>query len=69
MLDIGDSYIHEMLDESKNRQFNAAWDAYILEHPHVIDKQIMQDVQKSETRAGNYGSAINAAEEILNMPK
>jgi hypothetical protein len=66
-LDIGQSYIHEMLDESKNRQFNAAWDAYIMEHPQVRDQQILKDAQKSETKAGNYGAAVGLAEQAENI--
>ena len=67
-LDIGKSYIHEMLDESKTRQFNAAWDAYLMEHPQIREQQILKDVRDSETTAGNYGAAVQSAE-LLNMYK
>ena len=63
-LDIGKSYIHEMLDESKTRQFNAAWDAYLLEHPQIKDQQILKDARDSETRAGNYSDAVKVQEMI-----
>jgi hypothetical protein len=56
-----------MLDESKNRQFNAAWDAYIMEHPQVRDQQILKDAQKSETKAGNYDAAVGLAEQAENI--
>ena len=38
-LDIGKSFIHGMLDEEKNRQFAAAWDAYLLEHPEIVTEE------------------------------
>ena len=66
-LDIGESYIHGMLDESKNRQYNAAWDAYLIEHPQIRDQQIYQDVRDSETSSGNYDAAIEAADLIEEM--
>ena len=66
-LDIGKSYIHEMLDESKTRQFNNAWDAYRMEYPGYQDVRVMQDVRDSETTAGNYSAAVEAAEMLEEM--
>ena len=66
-LDIGKSYIHEILDESKQRQFNAAWDAYLMEHPEVKDQQAYQDIRDSETSAGNYDAAVEAADLLEEM--
>ena len=56
-----------MLDESKNRQFNAAWDAYLMEHPQIRDQQIMKDVRDSNTTSGNYGAAVEAQQVLEEM--
>jgi hypothetical protein len=66
-LDIGKSYIHEMLDESKRRQFSNAWDAYLIEHPQVKDEQIYNDAKDAQTRSGDYGAAVQTADFLDQM--
>ena len=67
-LPIKETQVHELLEESKRRVFNAAWDAYVMEHPQVRNVQILQDEVTSNVGAGNYEEASqiqNQVQEIL----
>ena len=52
-LDIGKTYIHEILDESKKRQFDAAWNAYIAHH-NSMEIISLDGARDALTRAGDY---------------
>jgi hypothetical protein len=66
-LDIGKSYIHEILDESKKRQFDAAWDAYLAHHPQIMDINEQKEARDALTNSGNYDAAVETAELIEEM--
>ena len=63
-LDIGKTYIHDLLDESKKRQFNAAWNAYIAAHPEVMTQLSEQQYRDSLTEQGDYEAAASVAEAL-----
>ena len=63
-LPIKKTMVHTLLDESKNRQFNAAWDAYLLEHPQIRTTRALQDSRDSEINAGNYSDAVKVQDMI-----
>ena len=50
-LDIGKS-VHEMLENYKNRYFQDAWDAYLVEHPQIRDERARADERDQLTREG-----------------
>jgi hypothetical protein len=66
-LDIGESYIHEILDESKKRQFDAAWNAYLAHHPQVMDINEQKESRDALTNSGQYDAAVETAELIEEM--
>jgi hypothetical protein len=66
-LDIGKTYIHEILDASKKRQFDAAWNAYLAEHPEVMEAKALKESRDANTTAGNYDDATQAAEMLQEM--
>ena len=56
--------IHDLLDESKKRQFDAAWNAYIEAHPEVMNQLSEIQYRDSLTEQGNYDAAVEAAEAL-----
>ena len=63
-LDIGKSYIHEMLDESKKRQFDAAWNAWIAEHPEQMQIKELKGDRDALTGSGDYEAAVDVQDQI-----
>ena len=66
-LDISKSYVHEMLETYKNRYFQEAWDAYLVEHPQIRDERARADERDLLTREGDYDAAVEAAEMLEEM--
>ena len=66
-LDAGKSYIHEILDESKKRQFDAAWNAYVAEYPESMDITEYKNARDALTQEGNYDAAAEVAELLEEM--
>ena len=63
-LDIGKTYIHEILDASKKRQFDNAWAAYIAAHPEAMDAKLYEESRDALTGQGDYSAAVEAAEAL-----
>ena len=71
-LPIGKTYVHQWLDESKKRQFNNAWSAFIEAHPRQEYLPNYRDARDSALGEGNFDEASiiqDQANEIINMPK
>ena len=71
-LPIGKTYVHQWLDESKKRQFNNAWAAFIEAHPRQEYLPNYRDARDSALGEGNFNEASiiqDQANEIINMPK
>ena len=68
-LPIKETQVHELLEESKQRMFRAAWDAYVLQHPQVRDIQVLQDDVASNVRAGNYEGASQTQDQVQELLK
>lgn len=66
-LDLGKTEIHVILDESKKRQFDAAWNAYLAAHPESMDIKSIKETQDALTEQGDYDAAVEAAELIESM--
>ena len=63
-LDIGKSYIHQMLDESKRDNSMQAWDAYLWNIHRLEINRSYKDARDSETKAGNYPAALEYVEQL-----
>ena len=66
-LDIGETFTHKMLDESKRRQFNAAWDAYVMQYPEAKTIKTLNQAKDAYTYDGDYDAAADTQDQINDL--